>query len=192
MFISEATTLIEPIGVDFDLDRGIMQNPAHHIKRYAADMRGHYQDEKALEKLIEDHDNPLHYEVFETPVPKEEGHLMYCISTLQPGTVGTECFMTKGHYHAKVNTGEIYLCLRGVGYMMMKTEDGECRWEKMTKGNMVYVPPYWAHRSINIGTQEPLVSFCVYLADCGYNYGDIEKEGFPRRIFNEEGRIKIV
>lgn len=192
MFIAEETTLIEPFSIDLDLERGIMQNPANHLKRHASDMRGHYKNAEALERLIQEHDDPLHYEVFETPVPKEGGHLMYCISTLQPGLVGQECFMTKGHYHDRVNTGEIYLCLRGVGYMMMKTEDGECRHEKMVRGSMVYVPPYWAHRSINTGTQEPLVSFCVYPADCGYNYGDIEKEGFPKRVFNEGGIIKII
>jgi glucose-6-phosphate isomerase len=191
MFLNPNTSSIEPFTVDFDLERGIMHNPVNHIKRHASDMLGHYKDATALERLIAEGNDPLHYEVFETPVPKEYGHLMYCISTLQPGLVGEECFMTKGHYHKKVETGEIYMCLRGVGYMMMKTEAGECRYEKMVKGSMVYVPPYWAHRSINIGTQEPLISFCVYLADCGYNYGDIEKEGFPKRVFNKNGRIVI-
>ena len=191
MYLAETTQLIEPFGVDFDLERGIMQNPANHIRRHASDMRGHYLNDVALEQLIAEHNDPLHYEVFEKPVPKEPGHLMYCISTLQPGLVGEECFMTKGHYHKKVETGEIYLCLRGVGYMMMKTEDGKCRYEKMTKGRMVYVPPYWAHRSINTSALEPLISFCVYLADCGYNYGDIEKEGFPKRIFNRRGNICV-
>ena len=52
----------------------------------------------------------------------------------------------------------------------------------MTRGRMVYVPPFWAHRSINTG-REPLVSFCVYPAEAGHNYGDIAKQGFPKRIF---------
>jgi hypothetical protein len=29
---------------------------------------------------------------------------MYCISKLQPGLVGDEFFMTKGHYHTVVET----------------------------------------------------------------------------------------
>jgi glucose-6-phosphate isomerase len=52
----------------------------------------------------------------------------------------------------------------------------------MTRGRMVYVPPFWAHRSINTGNVEPLVSFCVYPAEAGHNYGDIATEGFPKRI----------
>lgn len=191
MYLNPSTSLIHPFTIDLDLERGIMQNPTNYTRRNLSDMRGHYQDDSAFEKFIVENNDPLHYEVFETPVPKEYGHLMYCISTLQPGLIGNECFMTKGHYHKKIETGETYLCLRGAGYIMMKTEDGQCRYEKMTRGSMVYVPPYWAHRSINISTQEPLVSFCVYLADCGYNYGDIERDGFPRRVFSKNGSITI-
>ena len=63
----------------------------------------------------------------------------------------------------------------------------------MTKGHyhtMVYVPPHWAHRSINTG-DEPLISFCVYPADAGHNYGDIATEGFPRRVFIRQGKEVI-
>lgn len=183
------TTLIEPFAVEFDLAAGLMKNPQSHLVRRASAMRGHYRDTAAFEALVADGD-PVHYEVFETPVPHEDGHLMYCLSDLRPGCVGDECFMTKGHYHTRLNTGEIYLALRGRGYMMMKTPDGQCRYEAFAPGRMVYVPPYWGHRSINTG-DEPLVSFCVYPADAGHNYGDIEREGFPRRVFRRGDRIVV-
>ena len=150
-------------------------------------MLGYYADQAALDALISNGD-PLHYEVFEKPVPQERGHLMFCISSLQPGRVGDECFMTKGHYHARIDAAELYLCLRGQGFMMMKTSDGRCTWERMARGRAVYVPPYWAHRSVNTGG-EPLVSFCVYPADAGHNYGDIAAEGFPKRVFIRKGRV---
>jgi len=100
---SDKTTFIEPFSVDFDLIAGVMKNPKNHLVRRASDMRGYYRDEKALEALIAA-DNPVHYEVFECPVPSEYGHLMFCISDLKPGRVGDECFMTKGHYHTQINT----------------------------------------------------------------------------------------
>jgi glucose-6-phosphate isomerase len=153
-------------------------------------MRGHYGDAAALEALV-DAGDPVHYEVFEVPVPEEYGHLMYCISALRPGLVGDECFMTKGHYHTVLETAEIYLCLRGEGYMLMKTPEGKPAAERMSRGRMVYVPPYWAHRSVNTGDAEPLVSFCVYPAEAGHNYGDIETEGFPQRVFRRDGEVVI-
>jgi len=190
MFIKDTTSFIEPFAVELDLENGVMRDPKNHIVRRASDMRGHYRDAAALDALIEGGD-PLHYEVFEVPVPEEYGHLMYCISTLQPGLVGEECFMTKGHYHTVLETAEIYLCLRGEGYMLMKTPEGKPAAEKMSRGRMVYVPPYWAHRSVNTGAAEPLVSFCVYPGDGGHNYGDIETEGFPQRVFRRGGEVVI-
>jgi glucose-6-phosphate isomerase len=99
--------------------------------------------------------------------------------------------MTKGHYHSIAETAEVYLCLRGQGYMLMKTTDGDCRAEYMERGKVVYVPPYWAHRSVNTGS-EPLLTFYVYPADAGHNYGDIEIEGFPQRIYLRNGKVEIV
>jgi len=180
---------MQPFGVDVDLIEGIMTAPDRIAATKASDMRGYYQDAAALERLIESGD-PLLYEVFEKRLPLEPGHVMFCISKLQPGRVGQECFMTKGHYHRIPQTAEIYLCLRGEGYMLMKTAQGQCAWEKMTRGRMVYVPPLWAHRSVNTGP-EALVSFCVYPGDAGHNYGDIEKQGFPKRVFMTGGRIDI-
>jgi glucose-6-phosphate isomerase len=181
---------LNPFSVGIDLDSGRMREAKRHLVRRASDMRGYYVNAAALERLIQD-GNPVHYEVFEVPVPEQAGQLMYCISKLQPGRVGDECFMTKGHYHAIAHTAEIYLCLRGEGYMVMKTPDGRTAAEKMRRGRMVYVPPLWAHRSVNTGAREPLVSFCVYPGEAGHNYGGIETEGFPVRVFKRKGRIVV-
>ncbi len=185
------TEFMNPFGLEIDLVTGDMPQATNHIERRASDMRGYYAEGNALEKLIAENDDPLHYEVFEVPVPKDPGQLMYCISKLQPGRVGDEFFMTKGHYHTIAETAEIYLCLRGAGYMVMKTPDGNCTAEEMTRGRMVYVPPYWAHRSVNTSQNEPLVSFCVYPGNAGHNYGDIEQEGFGKRIFQRNGKAVI-
>src|SRR5688500_15242752 len=75
---ADKTTFIEPFAVDYDLAAGIMKNPTNRLARRASDMRGHYRDAAALDALIAEGD-PVHYEVFEHPVPNEYGHLMYCI-----------------------------------------------------------------------------------------------------------------
>ena len=72
----------------------------------------------------------------------------------------------------------------------MKTADGQSVLERMDRHGMVYVPPYWAHRSINTG-DEPLISFCVYPGEAGHNYGDIATEGFPKRVYLRERREVI-
>lgn len=182
--------LMEPFGVDIDLAEAVMKEYNAHLVRKASSMKGHYADAGALERLIQQGD-PLHYEVFEKAVPQEAGHLQFGLSKLQPGTVGEEFFMTKGHYHEIPEAAEVYLCLRGKGYMLMKTAEGECRAEYMERGRVVYVPPYWAHRSVNVG-DEPLITFYVYPGDAGHNYGDIEEEGFPKRIYKRGGKVEIL
>jgi glucose-6-phosphate isomerase, archaeal len=183
------TSFLYPFAVQFELAEGIMAHPQEQIARRASDMRGYYADPAALEALIRDGD-PVHYETFESPVPEEYGQVKFCISKLYPGVVGEECFMTKGHYHTVLEAAEVYLGLRGAGYMLMKTSDGQCRWEEFAPGRLVYVPPYWAHRSVNSG-DEPLISLCLYPGDAGHNYGDIRTQGFPKRIFRRADRTVI-
>ncbi|HET6485757.1 MAG TPA: glucose-6-phosphate isomerase family protein [Spirochaetia bacterium] len=179
-----------PFGVDFDLVQGIMKEPSSHVVRRASGMRGYYRDARALEALIAQGD-PVHYETFERAVTEKRGNLMFCISRTNAGTVGQECFMTKGHYHAVPETAEIYLCLRGDGWMVMKLPDGTPARERLTVGRLVYVPPFWAHRTVNTG-DEALVSLCIYPAEAGHNYGDIEKEGFPQRVYRRNGKVEFV
>jgi glucose-6-phosphate isomerase len=178
-----------PFGVDIDLVTGAMAAPDRVLVRRASDMKGYYKDAAALDRLIAAGD-PVHYEVFEKVIPETYGHLLFCISKFYPGRVGDECFMTKGHYHTVSGTAETYLCLGGSGHMMCKLADGSWQAEPMRRGRMVYVPPHWGHRSINTGN-EPLLSFCVYPAEAGHNYGDIAVEGFPRRVFIRDGREVI-
>lgn len=182
--------IFEPFSVDLDLVEAVMAAPDTRLVRKASSMQGHYADIVAFNRLVEGND-PLHYEVFEKNIPHEYGHLQFGISKLQPGTVGDECFMTKGHYHEIPETAEVYLCLRGQGYMLMKTVEGECRAEYMERGKIVYVPPYWAHRSVNVG-DEPFITFYIYPGDAGHNYGDIEEQGFPKRIYKRGDRIEIL
>jgi glucose-6-phosphate isomerase, archaeal len=185
-----STSLINPFTVGVDLEALEIGAAKIHNVRRASAMRGYYRDAAALEHYIAAHGNPLHYETWEQPVPEEDGHLLFCISKLQPGKIGDEYFMTRGHYHTRVNTGEIYLCLQGEGYMAMKTGDGDFDAQRMARGSLVYVPPYWAHRSVNTG-REPLTMFCVWPGDAGHNYGDIEREGFPRRVLERNGAAVI-
>lgn len=188
--LESKTSFINPFTVTFDLAELTMDEPDAHNIRNASAMRGYYKDGGALDQIIADGNDPLHYETYEKQVPEEYGHLLFCISKIQPGLVGDEFFMTKGHYHTRLNTGEIYFCLQGQGYMVMKTREGSFDAQRMTRGQVVYVPPYWAHRTVNVG-DGPLSIFCVWPADAGHNYGDIEKEGFPRRVHSRGGREVI-
>ena len=74
--------------------------------------------------------------------------------------------MTRGHIHAKIDRPEIYYCQAGSGVMLMETPPGETRVVAMKPQTVVYVPPYWIHRSVNTGSDVLLTQYC-YPADQG-------------------------
>jgi glucose-6-phosphate isomerase len=152
----------------------------HHIRRRLSAMRDHFHDAAACGRLLEQ--DPVLYEVYELTRPDRAGELRHGLSVVHPGRVGDEFFMTKGHFHSVVDTAEIYHCLRGHGRMVMETPEGDWAVEELRPGRVLYVPPRWAHRSVNTGAGEDLVTFFVYPGNAGHDYGTIERQGFRKLV----------
>ena len=171
---------MNPFSFGIDPSTGVITPHDNLVQRFLSHMQDMYLDQTTAAKMLEKED-PLLYEVYEVKVPDEEGHLMACTSILYAGKVGREYFMTKGHYHEKVATAEVYYCLRGKGYMLMESGKGQWGAEPMSVGSVVYVPPFYAHRSINTG-KEPMISLCVYPGGAGHDYASIETMGFKKLV----------
>ena len=137
-----------PFHVRIRAATGILEppRPADIIERRLSDMRGMYQDAGAR---LADGD-PVLYRVYPAPVPDDPSHLLFGTTVIEPGRVGDEYFMTKGHYHAVEATGEVYHCLAGRGCILMETRDGRTAEHFLEAGGAVYIPPGWAHRSVNV------------------------------------------
>lgn len=162
----------------------------HHTIRKLSSMRGQFQDQPAYEALLSEGDRCL-YEVYEITRPEEAGELLHGVSVLHPGKVGQEYFMTKGHFHVVIDTAEIYYCLKGEGKMVMETPEGAWAVEDLAPGRVLYVPPRWAHRSVNTNPDSDLVTFFIYPGNAGHDYGSIEAQGF-RKLVLEEGGAPII
>ena len=119
-----SSALLDPFALALDFGSGALDPYTSRIERRVSDMRGAYADADALERLVADGD-PLVYEVLQYDVPEEVGQLITCTTVIHPGTVGDEFFMTKGHFHAVRDTGEVYLGLSGDGYLLLMTEEGQ-------------------------------------------------------------------
>ncbi|MCC6614279.1 MAG: cupin domain-containing protein [Anaerolineae bacterium] len=182
--------LLEPFAAEFNLETGVMEASKNLIQRRLSSMRGMYADEAAEAALLAAGD-PMIYEVYTSEVPEEAGQVLYCTTTIYPGRVGDEYFMTKGHFHSLRDRGEIYLGLSGEGYLLLQTEEGEPRAVPMHPGTAAYVPPYWAHRTANVG-DEPFVFFAAWPGDSGHDYGTIEKIGFPQLLVSRDGQPALV
>jgi glucose-6-phosphate isomerase len=162
----------------------------HHIVRRLSSMNGQFSDQNAYQALLEKDDLVL-YEVYDLQRPEEAGELLHGVSIVHPGKVGNEYYMTKGHFHTVLETAEIYYCLKGIGVMVMETPEGDWSVEPLCPGKILYVPPRWAHRSVNTGESEDLVTFFVYPGNAGHDYGTIETQGFRKLALEVDGQLKI-
>jgi glucose-6-phosphate isomerase len=89
--------------------------------------------------------------------------------------------MTKGHFHTILETAEVYYTLSGEGFMLLENPEGDTSLQPLSPGNALYVPPRYAHRTINAGGV-PLVTFFTFRGDAGHNYGAIETKGYRKLV----------
>jgi glucose-6-phosphate isomerase len=178
------TDYMQPFTLDLDALTGKLEPATSEVRRRVSDMRGMFADREAQAALAASV-NPIVYEVLQYDVPNDNGQLVVCTTVLQPGRVGTEYFMTKGHYHSNRGTGEVYYGLRGQGVLLMEVDD-QFSSQTMQPGTVAYVPPYWAHRTANTGG-EPFIFLAVYPADAGHDYGTIERDGFRYQLVDRDG-----
>lgn len=162
-----------------------------HIQRRLSSLKGQFLDADAYAAMLAEEDR-LVYEVYEIHRPERSGELLHGLSVVHPGKVGSEFFMTKGHFHTVRETAEIYYVLKGEGFMVMETPDGEAAVESLSPGSVLYVPPLWAHRSVCTSRQEDLVTFFIYPANAGHDYGTIEQQGFRKLVMETSRGIEIV
>lgn len=162
-----------------------------HVTRTLSALRGQFSDEEAYTAALARGDAPL-YDVYELARPAVAGELLHGLSVVHPGKVGDEYYMTKGHFHAELATAEIYYCLRGRGLMVMETPEGAWAVEPLAPGKVLYVLPRWAHRSVNTGADEDLVTFFVYPGNAGHDYGMIERQGFRKLVVEREGAPCVI
>lgn len=180
---------VTPFNMFFDLKTG-MSNEKEPTRRILSNMKGMYADDAAFDASVKANDG-LVYEFYELKLPETPGDLLFGTSIVYPGKVGNEYFMTKGHFHTILDTAEVYYCLSGKGYMLMESPEGDWDAQLMTPGKAVYVPKRYAHRSINVGN-EKLVTFFVFRADAGHDYGTIETKGYRKLIVEKDGQPAIV
>lgn len=180
-----------PFTFTLPMPQGIPSRVDNHIERRLSALQGQFSDQDIYNKMLSTEDQ-LIYEVYEIQRPEVAGELLMGISIIHPGKVGREFFMTKGHFHTVIDTAEIYYCLKGEGYMVMETTEGETSVESLSPGKVLYVPPRWAHRSVCTSRQEDLVTFFAYPGNAGHDYGTIEQLGFRKLVVEGENGPEII
>ncbi|MCI8991722.1 MAG: glucose-6-phosphate isomerase [Eubacterium sp.] len=177
--------------IDFNMVNGL-SSVKNTSKRLLSKVKSMFYDEEAAKKELEENGDRLVYEFHELPAPEHDGDLAFGMSIVYPGKVGNEYYMTKGHFHTILDTGEVYYCLSGHGYMMLESPEGDWSCQELIPGKAVYCPKRYAHRSINVSPHEVLRTFFVFRADAGHDYGTIEEKGYRHLLVEQDGEPAII
>jgi len=157
--------------------------------RTVGDLKGFFADEEARLKMSPD---TVVYEVeMHDACGNVEGGLFFGISRVYPGKVGSEYFMTKGHFHAVRNRGEYYWGIQGEGLLVLMDADRNFRTETVVPGSLHYIPGHIAHRLVNTGDTVLVVGAC-WPSDAGHDYDTIARDGFSCRVVENGGKAEVV
>lgn len=178
-----------PVLAQIHLENGGIDDAEEIVVRRLSDMSDHYRDQEAVKNLLDD--DPVIYRVYMPRQPSEAIGLYTGTSVIEPGTIGDEYYMTKGHFHVDLSAPEIYLTFRGHGLLIMQTHDGQVLVHQMGPGSISFIPGEWAHRTVNTG-DEPLVFLGVWPVSAGHDYKSIEESGFLLRVVKGEDGPKLV
>jgi glucose-6-phosphate isomerase len=171
--------LHEPILCPVSVSAGRLGQASGRYTKQLSDLNGLYADQTAFTAALGQGDTTV-YEVTDYRPSANPGDLIFGVTRMEPGRIGDEFYLTRGHIHARADRPEIYYGEAGQGVMLLESPEGDIRAMPIGPRDMCYVPPFWIHRSVNVGNTELVMSF-MYPADSGQDYGIIERSGGMRQ-----------
>jgi glucose-6-phosphate isomerase len=120
-----------------------------------------------------------------------ESSMLFGSTVIEPGMVGDEYFMTHGHFHQRLNRGEVYATVSGHGALILMDENRKIWMERMVCGSVHSIPGALAHRVVNTGNV-PLRFVACWPADAGHDYASIKSAGFAARLLCRDGEPTLV
>ena len=164
--------------------------PIINQTRKLKDLKEIFKDQEAFDQMNQEQ---LAYTV-QAWLPVAEGTpggLFFGVSTIYPGKVGNEFFMTKGHFHSLSDRAEFYWGIQGIGMLVLMDRDRNTWAEEVHPGSLHYIGSEIAHRLANTGNEKLIVGAC-WPSDAGHDYEEIAENGFSARLIEAEGELKLV
>jgi len=131
----------------------------------------------------------------------ETRHLLFGVVTYAAGKLGEEPIRSQGHIHKRSprndwSTPEVYEIWQGRAVILMQEfagdNAGRCFAVEAGPGEVVVVPPCWAHATISADPEQPLTFGAWCDRAYGFEYGDVRAHGglawFP--ILTDEGTLR--
>jgi glucose-6-phosphate isomerase len=177
----------EAVAID-SLTGALSPSTCGYVKRLS-ELSGIYRGRTAVAEYIARNGDPVAYEVLD--YRQAESDLSFGTTIMSPGKIGDEYFMTRGHFHVRRECGEVYYTQTGRGILLLESRGGEIRTVEMKPGICAFIPPDWAHRSVNVG-REKLVFVWVCATDAGHDYGEILERGMRQLVVERDGAPQLI
>ena len=178
---------ISPTQISLDLSNGKLIPSGPKLIRRLSDLKGCFKNGDGWKKEV-DQEDQIVYQVISSIVPESARELPQSITTIYPGNCGGELYMTKGHQHPDPQ-GEIYFGLEGSGGIIM-FDGKQSSWIEITPGKIGYIPPGWAHRSVNTG-DDAYKFLAVYPGSAGHDYQWVLDNGMGLRAFRKNNNLDL-
>jgi glucose-6-phosphate isomerase len=172
--------------VDINTDNyQMVGEPVVNQLRKLKDLAGVFQDQECFNRM--DPEQTAYTVQAWFPVAEgTPGGLFFGASTIYPGKVGNEYFMTKGHFHAQSGRAEFYWGIQGKGMLILMDRNRKTWAEKVFPGSLHYIGSEIAHRLANTSDEKLVVGAC-WPSDAGHDYDEIAKNGFSSRLMEING-----
>ncbi len=171
-------------------DYSMMGEPIINQVRLLKDVAGIFLDQGALKEL--NTETKVYTVQAWFPVADgTPGGLFFGTSTIYPGKVGSEYFMTKGHFHLQSDRAEFYWGVQGKGMLILMDRNRKTWGEEVYPGSLHYIGGEIAHRLANTGNENLIVGAC-WPSDAGHDYDEIAENGFSARLVEMNGLPKLV
>lgn len=180
-------TLVSPARLVVRVDDGGMDGATGRYEKRLSELTGLYLDAAAHAAACTRDGDPVVYMVEDFRPSSSAGDMIFGVTRMLAGKIGSEFYLTRGHIHALADRPEIYHGQAGRGLMLMESPEGETRVIEIGPNAVCYVPPYWIHRSINVGAEDLVMAFS-YPADAGQDYGIISRSNGMRKRVLDDGK----
>lgn len=179
-----------PISFDLDFINGLVSRSTEKIQRRVTDMQMMFFDKSAIQMAVHA-GNPIVYEFDSNKFITSNSDMAIAVTRIFPGKVGDEYYMSKGHQHKRNDQPEIYICVKGQGFLLLDTFQGEFRAEPWRPGSISHIPPMWAHRVVNTSS-ETMIYIGVYHVSAGHDYSIVENRGFSQVVVEKDGHPALI
>ena len=164
--------------------------PVQFQQRQLKEILSIFRDQEAL-KLIPPQTTVYKVQSWLPVADGTTGGLFFGTSTIMPGKVGNEYFMTKGHFHAQSDRAEFYWGVQGKGVLILMDHNRNTWGEEVYPGSLHYIGSDIAHRLANTGDENLIVGAC-WPSDAGHDYDEIAINGFSARLVVIDGKPILV